>query len=389
MLINREKCSGCFACVQACPMHCIGKEEDKQGNVYPVVNAEICISCGKCEKVCAEQHLNDMSFRKSRKCYAAWSRDQDVRKNSASGGIASALYEMALQRGYMICGALYDRSFRVVHLLTEDSDRITQFRQSKYVFSETGNVYEEIRRQLASGRKVLFISLPCKVAGLLNYLGKPDDNLLTADIVCHGTPPYRHLEEHIKTKDPGKKASSLRFRDENVFKFLLENAEGVIYRKTGRCDAYLAAFLEGLNYRESCYRCSFARPERISDITLCDFWGLGKEKEWKHPYTGAISAVLLNTAAGEAFFEGVKPILCCETRDVEEAIEGNSQLRHPTPLHPKRRLFEELYIRQGFESAVKACLSDEMKAEMTAVTKRELRQRLRGLAVRFMKQVGK
>ena len=67
----------------------------------------------------------------------------------------------------------------------------------------------------------------------------------------------------------------------------------ILYSKIGRQDNYLAAFLEGLNYRPSCYNCSYARPERISDITIGDFWGLGAEIPWNYPYTGSISAVLI------------------------------------------------------------------------------------------------
>ena len=93
----------------------------------------------------------------------------------------------------------YEEEYHVRHFLTKDQKDISAFRQSKYVYSETENIYGQIKGAAEEKRKVLFISLPCKVAGLYSFLGdKLAENLLTVDIVCHGTPPYAQLKEHIK-----------------------------------------------------------------------------------------------------------------------------------------------------------------------------------------------
>lgn len=46
--IDKEKCIGCGACVEACPMGCIAMGEDGKAEV----NQDICISCGSCAAVC-------------------------------------------------------------------------------------------------------------------------------------------------------------------------------------------------------------------------------------------------------------------------------------------------------------------------------------------------
>ena len=167
----------------------------------------------------------------------------------------------------------YEEQYHVRHFLTKECKDISAFRQSKYVYSETENIYRQIKDLLQKKEKVLFISLPCKVAGLYSFLGgKLEENLLTVDIVCHGIPSYTQLMEHIKkvaTLNRGK----LTFRKNNEYIFEVTDNNKILYSKIGRQDNYLAAFLEGLNYRPSCYNCSYARPERISDITIGDFLG--------------------------------------------------------------------------------------------------------------------
>lgn len=375
-LVNAQYCTGCFACVQACPKKCITMKYDNMGNSYPVIENAYCIECGNCTKVCPEK--NQITYKPSIQAYAAWSLNKDCRKKSASGGIAAEFYEFAVANNYIICGVEYQKDFHVMHSLTKDKAKIEKFQQSKYVYPEIGETYKKIKKLLSDGNRILFISLPCKVAGLKSFLGKNYDNLVTVDIICHGTPPYKFLKEHILKKSKVQKAYNLKFRDENEFKFCLKDQKGkTIYSRFGKSDTYLAAFLEGLSYRESCYQCQYARPERISDITIGDFWGLGVEKSWNHPYTGSISAVLINTEKGKNFWRECSDRFFTEERSVEEAVKGNAQLNHPTLVHPKRTEFETLYKLMGFEKAVENCLQDEIKYDRKKQRKAQFHKNLR------------
>lgn len=49
---NKYNCCGCTACVQTCPKQCISFDEDVQGFRYPLVDKDLCIHCGFCERVC-------------------------------------------------------------------------------------------------------------------------------------------------------------------------------------------------------------------------------------------------------------------------------------------------------------------------------------------------
>lgn len=373
-----------MACLQVCPMSCIHIEKDSAGNIYPKINPDQCISCGKCRRSCPA--LNPPPLHSSVKAYAVWSLDDQDRKSSTSGAAASVFYQEALSQGAWICGVKYEKDFHVNHILTNDPGDIAHFKQSKYVFSETNHIYQSIQEKLMDGEKVLFISLPCKVAGLLQFLGKSYDNLLTVDIVCHGTPSYDRLFQHIETVAHGEQIQKLRFRNENEFAFELTNQSQTVYRKMGRQDPYLAAFLEGLGYRPSCYQCAYARQKRLADLTICDFWGLGQEIPFEHPYTGAISAVLINSDSGQRFFEQCKTHLFWEERQVQEVLKGNAQLNHPTPIHAKSKQFEQVYFESGLEQAVQICLKEEISADRKQLRQRELRKKLRKTAGVFLKR---
>lgn len=380
-LADSEQCTGCMACEQSCPRQCIKKTKDKLGNIYPRIDYRSCIECGKCMDSCPELQKHRISFQPCRKAYAVWSLDASSRSSSASGGAATEFYKVALAGNYWICGVEYLNDFHVVHTLSKQLSSVQNYRQSKYVYSECEEIYGAVQQKLKKNEKVLFISLPCKVAGLLSFLGKAYDNLLTVDIVCHGTPPHQQLAEHIKSIDPMKRAKKLRFRFENEFVFRLSSDEdGIIYHNAGRQDMYLAAFLEGLNYRPACYSCSYAQAKRIADLTICDFWGLGTEIPFPYPYIGAVSAVMIHSDHGADFFEECRPYLFAEERPSWEVIKGNAQLKYPSPKHPYREEFENMYIEYGFEKAVKRVLKTEIMKDKTLLRKRMMRQRLKRAA---------
>ena len=383
-LIDRERCTGCMACTQACPMNAISGCEDELGDCYPSIHYDQCVSCGKCRKACPVCTPPAMAFPKA--AYAVWSLDAISRKKSASGGAAAEFYLSALENGYYICGAEYDGAYIVRHTVNNAIDSVDGYRQSKYVYSDFVDAYKQIEDLLVQGEYVLCISLPCKIAGLLSFLGRPYERLVTVDIVCHGTPPVKQLKEHIQSKAKDASDMQLHFREDNLFLFNLSSRGKTVYRKIGRTDTYLAAFLEGLNYRTACYQCTYAKPERVSDITICDFWGLGAETPFEHPYTGAVSAALINTAKGDAFFTKSRDRLFVEKRSVNEAVKGNAQLNSPTPVHKKREEFVNAYIQNGFEKAVSMCLSAGMKMEKKRLFKMTLRNSLRNIAGVFIKR---
>lgn len=199
---DKHKCCGCAACMQACPKHCITMQPDNEGFLYPQVDHTQCIECGLCEKVCPCLHEAKPS--KPLKVFAAINRDEPVCMSSSSGGIFTSLAQYVIQNGGVVFGARFDNRWDVIHDYTDKVDGLSAFRGSKYLQSRVGDTFTLARRFLKEGRTVLFSGTSCQIAALRRFLQKDYDNLLTADLVCHGTPSplvWRiYLEEIIARK---------------------------------------------------------------------------------------------------------------------------------------------------------------------------------------------
>lgn len=343
-------CTGCFACKNICPKGAITVGYDRYDKSIPKVDESKCVNCGACMKVCPVNR--PVEKRRAEYSVAVWSQNSQDQQLSSSGGAAAVFSRWILNNGGVVFGAAsLDKT--VKHIKVETEEELEKLRGSKYVQSDIGYTYREAREALKIGRMVLFTGTPCQIAGLKNFLGKDDDNLITVDLVCHGTPPVRYLQDHIAHAAPEKAWNRVSFRGRYDWLLTVFDNNEIVYQAPRECDSYFMAFLEGLTYRDNCYACSYACPERVSDITIGDFWGLDRKK-LEHDYHGRISLVLPNTEKGKRFFEQCQDGLVWERRALEEALvpeQGN--LLHPSIPHPDRETFLFHYPKLGFEGAMK------------------------------------
>lgn len=95
-IIDKSECCGCHACYSACPKNAIEMIADENGFKIPKINQELCINCGKCNKVCPIK--NKIDIENEPMAYAAYNKDIDTRLNSSSGGIFSLLAKYILSQ---------------------------------------------------------------------------------------------------------------------------------------------------------------------------------------------------------------------------------------------------------------------------------------------------
>lgn len=352
-IADLSMCSGCGACASKCPRNAIVLKEDKFGRRIPAVDEEKCISCEICVSTCP---INRDFFKPQSSpdiCYALQAADRTKILGCSSGGVATVIGRHIIQRGGYVYGCRFDESMELNYVECSTLEELETIKGSKYVQSSLTECFPQIKKRLEQKKEVLVTGVPCQIAGLRGYLQKEYENLYLLDLICHGTPPVKYLKEHLHSFK-GKGIETIRFRDERGFVLSLTDGTGTeIYSARSKCDEYYSAFLEGLIYRENCYKCAYADTKRVSDITIGDFWGLDRNT-LRSKFEGAVSVGIVNTEKGSRLFDDVKDLFIWEERPLSEAVRENEQLRKPMePDEKDRRTFLEHYPESGFDRAIK------------------------------------
>ena len=260
--------------------------------------------------------------------YAVWSKNEEIRYCSTSGGAFSEIAKYIFKMKGVISGAHYDANNMVEHILISDENELKQIRQSKYLSSRMGNIYIEIKEKLDEGRLVCFCGSPCQVAGLLTFLKKKYDNLITIDFICRGMnspKAYRAWLDEIekeeknrvkrvwfKYKEGGWKTSPKRTR--------LDFVDGRIIIKSGEENLFMHGYLtSNLYIRPCCGKCLFKGLPRKSDITLADFWGIEEELDDDK----GVSLLLINSESGKKIFNAIRENLVVHKKDFDKILQGN------------------------------------------------------------------
>lgn len=344
-----RQCTGCGLCAARCPKQCIIMRARRLGHVYPCIDQTRCIDCGLCKKSCPSLHVPERQRPLS--AYAAWSKDSDDYKSSTSGGAASVFTQWVLKNGGVVYGCTVLPGAKISHVRIDNAEDASILKGSKYVQSSITGVLPSIRDDVKGGRPVLFIGTPCQVAAVKRMFMQQPDNLFLVDIICHGVPSNKWLADYITEylKIDKNKVTSVRFRTTNAYQLCVFDGDRLLYQSRSLWlhryeDLYMDTFIDGFTNRDSCFSCHYAKPERISDITIGDFWGLGEEVDNsnipEHRY--GVSCILPVTAKGTALVEAVKGSLNIYERPVTEAVNGNDQLRHPKAIDWRIKLFRRL-----------------------------------------------
>lgn len=323
-----DRCNGCMACIDRCPKHCI-EINDSVFALNAVIDEKECIKCNLCKKQCPNV------AKPTTQTPITWNQgwaDKDIRSVATSGGVASALIKHYILSGYCVASCLFTNG-QFIFDITSEYDQAKAFSGSKYVKSNPSGIYEKVKNILPDN-KVLFVGLPCQVAALKNYVSN-HENLVTIDLICHGTPSPILLEKFLKERGYSlSELKDIKFREKTNMGV---RAEGRALSYPRVTDDYLLTFLKAITYTENCYHCQFASCERVGDITLGDSWG----SDLKDQEGEGISLILANTE------KGIELLKSCELTifdvDSQNAIANNHQLRAPSVKNDCRDKFVRSY----------------------------------------------
>lgn len=356
--VAKDKCTGCGACYNKCPVHAISMRYDADGFIYPYINHEKCIKCGICADVCSSE--KEIVNRKYPQTIYAVYADKETREHSSSGGMFTLLSKHVLGLKGVVCGCKYSEDYLYAYHTIIDSDiELDMLRKSKYIQSEIRESYSMVEKYLMDNRWVLFTGTPCQVAGLYKFLGKDYKRLITADIICHGVPSIKAYHSFLDEISQGRKIERVDFRDKSIVPWgtveYIKYEDGSYYYNDCNKGLWYRAFLNGISTRECCGTCGYANLDRLGDFTLGDFWGINEICEDVNSKEG-VSLVIVNSQKAENLFYRLVSNSFYKKVDFELAIslakKRNGNLIHPTINFYGRNRFFEMLSKDGFSSSV-------------------------------------
>lgn len=387
---KKEFCYGCTACRNICPKNAIHMKRDEQGFEYPVIDSEKCVDCKLCKKVCPFNKLYE-SDTFEQKYYAVQHKNKGILKLSSSGGMFFALANAVLKSGGIVYGAAFDKAFSVHHDRAVNIEQAKAFMGSKYVQSSMENIMNQILRDLEAGSTVLFTGTPCQVAGVRSLVlekRKTLEGLVLCDFICHGAASPAVWESYVRylnhAHTNGLTFYSFRGKKDGWHRSqpIIVSKEEDISDQYRKKNSFFIMYRTCCLDRPSCYSCEYTSYQRVSDITLGDFWNIGSVCPQMDDNTGT-SQVLINTKAGETWFEACVGNL--EYRKCTKQDVWQLHLEYPTSA-PKQRIekFWNMYRKKSFEDVLKQygkeSLEDKLKHMAVFVAKKTGLYKLAGKA---------
>ena len=325
-------CVSCEICNAVCPVDAI-QMEFKEGQFLPDVDQNECIDCEKCIEVCPGLDItifNDENFTDKItgpyiEGYSAYTKDQDILKNSTSGGaitqmIIELLKEKEYDGAFVLPFDMFDGN-QARLCLAETEEEVRKASKSKYLPASDYNVVKRLESE--EEPSYIIVGTPCQLSGIKNFIDLKninDKGLLYLGLFCDRTLNFNFLD-YMEEKYANE--------GENIVKFEYRNKEKDGW--PGDVKAWFDSGREKIIDRQERMRVKkFFQLERClycldklncqADISFGDCYIAGKENPGR-------SSMIVRTEKGKEVWDRYKDSFQWEKSNVEsiKKSQGISQ----------------------------------------------------------------
>lgn len=376
---------------------------DEEGFRYPHLDPASCSSCGQCLQICpmvAENYavirrypgpddVEKMAQSGYPHVFAAWNKDEAVRKESTSGGVFTLLAKQVIATGGLVAGAGLSDDLQLRHILVDTIEGLQRLRGSKYLQSDLGDIYRHIKSALEERRQVFFTGTPCQVAGLNSFLKQTHEGLMTCDLVCHGVPSDKIFRKYINEREGqhGGQAIAVSFRNKKTgwkrYSVTIDFDNGCHSETPMDQDSFMRLFLTDLCLRPSCYSCPYATIPRQGDITLGDYWGVGTAHPGIDDDRG-VSLILVNTEKGADRFQRLEGDMIVHHSDLVRGVACNPCVIRPVHIRPERQDFMQDSDRLTLHELIKKYIRQPSWLRSRYAASRKLLSHIKKSAICFL-----
>lgn len=176
-IINKGLCTYCGTCVGICPTQTIQPVNEQIRNTL-----DSCVNCNLCNKVCPGDEFDFKKFQNTlfsdsdihysdaigsyRQIYRGYSTDENIRRESSSGGVITQILLFLLENNDIDCAIVCDipesQSTAEVKVFNTQK-QLLHASGSKYILSATNAVLHDI---VKTRKRCAYVGLPCQIHGL-------------------------------------------------------------------------------------------------------------------------------------------------------------------------------------------------------------------------------
>jgi coenzyme F420-reducing hydrogenase beta subunit len=302
-----------------------------------------------CENVCPILNYSTTLTNENKMAAIVQHKNSKICSQSTAGGAFSAIAEYIIEQGGVVFGVELQADYSVRHIYIDKKEELQKFRNSKYVQSNIGNIYQQVKKFLDMDKLVCFSGTPCQIEGLLRYLQKDYENLILVDVVCRAVPSpgvWKKYMDMVNKKYGFIK--SVRFRDKTLgyqySTMVMIDNKGNEYRGGVESQIWLRMFFSGMIIRPSCTDCKFRSANRKSDFTIWDCFNVYQIDRGFDENCGT-TRVLIHTVKGKNIFEKIKEKLKYKIIPVEIAVKGVKEMStSPVENSRKAEFFKDMKI---------------------------------------------